>query len=174
MAIIETTKTYAILNGDRTFIEWRSLTVGTEYDSTKVLPQTANPIPSYNPKTQKLQESITVRDEDVLQDWEVISLSPEEIAALKRPNPSGFLKAAFSGQNQDIYIVYGKILQSAIANQGVNTWLTTLTGASSPELFTIGGWNTAIAQLADAVPLEPEERTTVNQYLAQYDLDEVL
>ena len=80
--IITNAGIYAILNGN-TFKEWRSLVAGTEYELGSVKVQTLGIKPNYNPKTQALQETITVRDNDVLLSYDAIavSLEPREIDA---------------------------------------------------------------------------------------------
>lgn len=171
---IESAGIYAILDSSRAFREWRSLSSGTEYNPNFVLSQTSEPKPNYNFKTQKLEENITVRETDVLQSWVVVNLLPEEIVANKRPDPVGFMREGFSGENTAMFEIYQKILAASSSNLVANTWFTQLMQASQPIFFTIGGWNTAIMQLASAVVLEPSERSLINQYLAKYDLDEVL
>lgn len=172
--IIKEAGTYALLADKGIFSEWRYLEVGDEYDPSVVLPKVSYPQPEYDTKKQKLVEQITIREADVLQDWLVVELSPEEVLANKRPNAIAFMREGFSRENEEMFAIYQKIIIGSSTSLVINTWFTQLMQASQPNFFTVAGWNHVIMQLADTLSLSLEERSLVNEHLAKFDLDEVL
>ena len=165
--IIQLAGIYAILNDYpplNTFKEWRYLIAGTLYDDALVLPQTVSPKPSYNLKTQKLVETITVCVYDVLQNWEIQNLSVQETEDRKRPDGEGFQKEMIA--NPDLLKIYQKILTNYAVS---GMWLNEV--RASLAVYIRPAFAVAINQLASSGNFTKEEIATVNAILYKYDLE---
>jgi len=163
--ILENDGIYAILNGDHTFREWRYLVAETEIDPSLVLPQRALPKPEYDAKKQRLEEIISVEETEVIQGWEIIDLSPEEIEARKRPDTKGFSLEMLG--NPELLAIYIKGRDGSPETQKwFNEVRLGLAATYIPQAF-----QSVFNALAASVPLTKEEIETLNTALYKYDLE---
>jgi hypothetical protein len=156
---------YGFLDGDRAFVRWQYLVVGSEIDPNLTLLQRALPKPDYDPKTQRLVEIPTVQETEVIQGWEIVDLSPEEIEARKRPDPKGFATEMIV--NPDLLAIYVK---GRDGSQEIQKWFNEVRMALA-STYIPQGFQGVINALAQSLPLTDEEIETVNKALYKYDLE---
>ena len=163
--ILESDGIYAILTDQKTFREWRSLAAGTECDGSLVLPQRAIAKPDHDAKKQQLEEIISIEETEVIQGWEIIDLSPEEIEARKRPDTQGFMTEMIT--NPELLAIYIKGRDGSSETQKwFNEVRLALAATYIPQ-----GFQGVIDALAQSVPLTKEEVATLNTALYKYDLE---
>jgi len=163
--LLENDGIYAILNDDRTFKEWRYLVAGTQIDPTLVLPQRALSKPDYDAKKQRLEEIISVEETEVIQGWEIVDLSPEEIEARKRPDTKGFSLEMLG--NPELLAIYIKGRDGSPETQKwFNEVRLGLAATYIPQAF-----QSVFNDLAKSVPLTKEEIEILNTALYKYDLE---
>ncbi len=162
--IIETDGIYAILENG-VFKEWRSLTQGTQCRDGAVLPQRAIAKPDYDAKKQKLVETISVQETEVIQGWEIQDLTDEEIELRKRPDTQGFSREMLA--NPDLLAIY---IKGRDGSQEVQKWFNEVRLALA-STYIPQGFQIAINSFAESIPLSKEEIEAVNNSLYKHDLE---
>jgi hypothetical protein len=156
---------YAFLTDQKTFKEWRWLPAGSECADNLVLPQRALSKPDYDAKKQRLEEIISVEETEVIQGWEIIDLSPEEIESRKRPDTKNFSLEMLG--NPELLAIYVK---GRDGSPDVKKWFDEVRLALAAT-YIPQGFQGVIDALAQSVPLTKEEIQTLNTALYKYDLE---
>jgi len=110
---------------------------------------------------------------------------------LRPPDPEGFLKYAFAGDNVPLLQIFGVVVATCISNPMASFWYQQMVHGSRQGLFVIGptptelgdlsdptlvaqareiGWSKALYQCVEACALTTEQRAVVNAALPTFGL----
>jgi hypothetical protein len=176
--IIAETGIYALLKPDRTFDKWVTLTAGSEVADNYYLPQIIADLPTFDPDTEKLIESIPIIDliaQTATKTWLVVALDLDTVG-----NPTAFMQEFFDGSNSDRMRIGGLLAAQAGANP--ISWFRFVEGSRGTQtrgtssIFRLraiandNGFYKGLQELVTAAALSSGDKTIINNRLKKNKL----
>jgi hypothetical protein len=94
----------------------------------------------------------------------------------KKPNPAGFLKHCFSGEDPALFTIFTKVFQMTLDPSNIEAarWYDQMVAGAAPHLFVLtnppatGGFGLAVNELAIAAELTSIEKDAVRQAFIKF------